>query len=114
MALLHSFEFREAEAAFHQVERDDSKCVIAAWGVALATTERDGANAPPQDLAKGWTELEQWLTVKAGTPREQAYVNAVRAMYEGYATKPGTERWQAYLAHMRALRTQYPESLRLN
>ena len=34
MALLHSFEFREAEAAFRNVEKEDPKCVIAAWGIA--------------------------------------------------------------------------------
>jgi len=30
VALLHSFEFREAEAAFRNVEKEDPKCVIAA------------------------------------------------------------------------------------
>lgn len=80
VALLHSFEFTEAESAFRKVEADDPKCPIAAWGVALATTERSGANAPQKDLAKGWAELQPWLNVKAGTVREQMYVDAVRAM----------------------------------
>jgi tetratricopeptide (TPR) repeat protein len=57
VALLHSFEFREAEAAFRNVEHVDPRCVIAGWGIALSTTERSGANAPQKDLAKGWTEL---------------------------------------------------------
>ena len=111
LALMHSFEFREAEAAFHEVEREDPKCVIAAWGVALSTTEREGANAPAKDLAKGWEELKPWLTVKAGTEREQMYVNAVRAMYEGYTTEPGTKRWDEYLDHMRQLRGKYPDDI---
>jgi hypothetical protein len=46
VALLHSFEFREAEEAFRDVESADPKCVIAAWGIALSATERSGANAP--------------------------------------------------------------------
>ena len=83
LALLHSFEFREAEEVFRTVESADSKCVIAAWGIALSTTERNGANAPQKDLAKGWAELQPWLAIPAGTEREQMYVNAVRAMYEG-------------------------------
>jgi hypothetical protein len=33
LALLHSFEFREAEEAFRAVENNDPKCVIAAWGI---------------------------------------------------------------------------------
>ena len=111
VALLHSFEFREAEASFREVEKEDPKCVIAAWGVALSTTERAGANAPQKDLEKGWAELQSWLTVRAGTDREQMYVDAVRAMYEGYATVPGSKRWGDYLAVMRELRTKYPDDI---
>lgn len=44
VALLHSFEFGEAIGSFEKVEKSDPKCVIAAWGIALATTERSGAN----------------------------------------------------------------------
>lgn len=111
VALLHSFEFREAEVVFREVEKEDPKCVIAAWGVALSTTERAGANAPQKDLAKGWEELKPWFTVGAGTEREQMYVEAVRAMYEGYATVPGSERWQNYLAQMEMLRKRYPNDI---
>jgi tetratricopeptide (TPR) repeat protein len=39
------------------------------------------------------------------------YVNAVRAMYEGYATEPGTKRWDDYLALMRQLRGKYPDDI---
>ena len=111
MALLHSFEFREAESAFRDVEKVDPKCVIAAWGVALSTTERAGANAPQKDLAKGWKELQPWLTVKAGTEREQMYVHAVRAMYEGYSSVPGSKRWSDYLELMRQLHNKYPDDI---
>lgn len=111
VALLHSFEFREAEAAFRTVEHADPECVIAGWGIALSTTERSGANAPPKDLAKGWTELQPWLSIQAGTKREQMYFDAVRAMYEGYATTPGSERWNKYLALMEQLRQQYPNDI---
>lgn len=111
VALLHSFEFREAEEAFHEVERGDPECVIAAWGVALSTTERAGANAPQKDLAKGWAELQPWLSIKARTEREQMYVDAVRAMYQDYATAPGAKRWSNYLFIMRQLRAKYPDDI---
>lgn len=111
VALLHSFEFREAENAFREVERNDPNCVIAAWGVALSTTERAGASASPKALSKGWAELQPWLSIKAGTAREQMYVDAVRAMYQDYATVPITERWSAYLDIMRRLRAKYPKDV---
>jgi hypothetical protein len=65
--------------------------VIAAWGMALATTERSGADAPQKDLAKGWAQLQPWLAIKAGTEREQMYVDAVRAMYESYNKTSGAD-----------------------
>ena len=111
VALLHSFEFEEAESVFREVEKADPKCVIAAWGVALSITERSGANAPGKDLVQGWAELQPWLVIRAGTEREQMYIDAVRAMYEGYATVPGSKRWQDYLTRMSLLHDKYPDDI---
>jgi tetratricopeptide (TPR) repeat protein len=111
LALLHSFEFTEAEAVFREVEKTDPKCAIAAWGVALSITERSGANAPRKELAQGWSELQPWLAIQAGSEREQMYIDAVRAMYEGYETVPGSKRWQDYLTRMRALGDKYPDDI---
>jgi tetratricopeptide (TPR) repeat protein len=111
LALLHSFEFREAEEAFRAVETADPECVIAAWGIALSTTERSGAKAPQKDLAKGWAQLQPWLAIPAGTEREQMYVNAVRAMYEGYDQTSGDDRWHKYLDRMQEIRQKYPDDV---
>jgi tetratricopeptide (TPR) repeat protein len=111
VALLHSFEFTEAEQAFSQVEKDDPKCVIAAWGMALSKTQRTGANAPQKDLAAGWIQLQPWLAIKAGTDREQMYVNAVRAMYEGYDKTSADDRGKKYLAQMEEIRRKYPDDI---
>lgn len=107
-ALLHSFEFSEAEQRFGQVEARDGRCLIAAWGMALAETRRAGANAPQKTLAVGWEKLQPWLKVRAQTAREQMYFNAVRSMYEGYEKTSGAERWKIYLARMAELRRMYP------
>jgi len=111
VALLHSFEFPEAEQAFGQVEKDDPKCVIAAWGMALSKTARSGADAPQKDLAAGWAQLQPWLAVKAGTEREQMYVDAVRDLYKGYDKTPSDVRENKYLAQMEDIRHKYPEDI---
>ena len=111
VALLHSFEFAEAERLFGQVEAQDHRCVIAAWGMALAETGRGGANAPQKTLAAGWKQLQPWLGVRAQTMREQMYFDAVRSMYEGYATTSGEERWRRYLVRMAALWSKYPDDI---
>jgi len=111
VALLHSFEFQEAENAFRNIEKADPHCVVAAWGVALATTERSGANAPEKDLSKGWEELQPWLAVAPHTQREQMYLDAVRAMYEGFPGVSGRTRWADYLSRMETIREKYPDDV---
>lgn len=109
VALLHSFEFSEAEHLFGQVEARDSRCLMAAWGMALAETERGGANAPTKVLVAGWQQLKPWLNVRAQTAREQIYFDAVRSMYEGHEKTSGAERWQRYLTKTADLRSKYPD-----
>jgi tetratricopeptide (TPR) repeat protein len=109
--LLHSFEFKEAERSFRAVEVNDPTCSIAAWGVALAETERSGANAPPQVLVDGWKELQPWLMKPAGSAREQMYLQAVRAMYQDYEHTSPDVRWAGYLSKMEILRRAYPHDL---
>lgn len=109
--LLHSMEFQESERVFRRVESEDSHCVIAAWGVALAETERSGANARESVLKNAWNELQPWLTRRADSEREQMYINAIRAMYDGYQDTSGSVRWSRYLAAMDSIRKKYPKDL---
>jgi len=43
-----------------------------------------------------------------GSERERTYLDAVRAMYEGYQNTPGAVRWDRYLAAMDAIQKKYP------
>ena len=112
--LLHSFEFPQAEERFREVEAADPQCVIAAWGLALAETERSGADAPKKVLETGWAELQPWLKQSAGTKREQMYMLAIKSMFEGYQDTSGSIRWNRYLERMDSLRREYPEDLNAN
>jgi hypothetical protein len=109
--LLHSFEYPQAEENFRKVEAADPHCVIAAWGLAFAETERQGANAPKAVLEKGWKEFQPWLNRPAGSVREQMYLDAVKAMYEGYQDTSGTVRSNRYLAAMDSVRRKYPDDI---
>ena len=111
VALLHSFEFKEAEQAFQNVEENDPACAIAAWGMALANTERLGAGVSPKVLAAGWSQLQPWLLKKPGTEREQMYLDAVRAMYEGYDKTSSSVRGDRYLERMAAIHRRYPDDV---
>ena len=108
IALLHSFEFGEATAAFRTAESGDPTCTIAAWGIALSNTERDGADRPTRFLDSGWKELQPWLSRPAKTEREHMYLDAVSKLYLGHENTSADERWQRYIAAMRQLRSSYP------
>lgn len=79
--------------------------------MALSKTQRSGANAPQKDLAAGWIQLQPWLALRAGTDREQMYVNAVRAMYEGYDKTSADDRGRKYLTQMKEIRRKYPDDI---
>lgn len=108
VALLHSFEFGEATAMFHALESADPTCTIAAWGVALSNTKRQGAYRPVRFLASGWKELQPWLSQPAKSDRERMYLEAVSKLYQGYEDTSGDERWHRYMAAMQQLRSKYP------
>jgi hypothetical protein len=109
IALLHSFEFGEAIGAFHTVEKDDPSCAIAAWGVALSNTGREGPDSPTPVLAAGWKELQPWLSRPYKTQREGLYIDAVSKLYAGYENTSGSERWRRYIAAMQQVRVKYPK-----
>lgn len=111
VALLHSFEFGEAENAFRKAEGADPECVIAAWGVALANTQRSGADLPAAELGVGLKELEPWLKKPPKTEREQMYLAAVSQMYVDYEHTSSDVRWQRYIAAMREVRQKYPDDI---
>ena len=53
MALLHSFEYTEAEKVFAKVIDEDPQCVMAYWGVAMCNFHPLWAPPTSADLEKG-------------------------------------------------------------
>jgi tetratricopeptide (TPR) repeat protein len=82
IALLHSFEYDEAEKMFAKVIDKAPECAMAYWGVAMANFH--SLWAPPNDaeLKKGLKAIELARAVKNKTERESAYIEAI-AKYFG-------------------------------
>src|SRR5262245_46903074 len=83
VALLHSFEFRDAIGGFETVLAADSSCAIAHWGRALAFWGNPFApgiksGKPVQD---GRAAAEAARAAGSPTPRERAYIEAVAELY---------------------------------
>jgi hypothetical protein len=98
VALLHSFEFREAIQGFDVVIASDPKCAMAYWGKAMAYWGNPFApgiksGKPLQDGAAAATQARE---MGAPTPRERGLIEAVAELYRTPETTSQRERTLAY------------------
>jgi len=112
VAMLHSFWFQEADAAFQAVAARDPGCAMAHWGRAMTmwgnimTRISPPAARVPQALA----EVERARGLAAGaTPRERGYIEAVAVLWEGAESAGHLERMQRHEEAMGRLREAHPE-----
>ena len=59
LALLHSFQYDEAEKAFTDAAREDSLCALAYWGKAMALYQQLWNFPDARTLAAGQQDVEQ-------------------------------------------------------
>jgi tetratricopeptide (TPR) repeat protein len=109
--MLHSFWFDEAQRTFEQIAKDDPKCAMAQWGIAMTLLGNPLVGQPLPDArlhdAVNAAERADALAERV-TPRERGYIDATLALYRdvGPDRRP---RLQAYENVMRAVRDQHPE-----
>jgi tetratricopeptide (TPR) repeat protein len=106
VAALHSFWYPVALEEFRAATRIEPDFAMGYWGEAMAYNHPVWGD--PQDTEAAREVLARLPAAPAPTPREQAYLDAVRTLY-GEGDKP--ERDQAYAAAMEALHREYPDDL---
>jgi tetratricopeptide (TPR) repeat protein len=112
VALLHSFWFPQAIAAFEDILKRDPSCAMAHWGIALSQWGNPFAglkNAKTVEMTR--LAIERAKSAGSPTARERAYIDAV-AQLTTDAT-PGTHaaRIGAYEAAMARLTAEYPSDI---
>jgi tetratricopeptide (TPR) repeat protein len=96
VALLHSFAFRDAEAAFRDTMAGDAECGIAGWGIASALIGNTFAVGPnPQQAQTARDAIERGRASKRQTERERNFVEAIAQYYDQYPSKPHPQRMKA-------------------
>lgn len=105
LAALHSFWFEEALDEFRESTRIDPEFVMGYWGEAMSYNHPLWAE---QDTESGRKTLAKIKDSSKTTPRERAYVDAVRALY-GQGDK--LTRDKAYRAAMEKVYRGYPDDL---
>lgn len=99
IALLHSFEYIEAEKAFVQVIDQDPECAMAYWGVAMSIYH--GLWAPPSGevLEKG-SKLLKVAEKLPKSKKAEHYLEAIGAFYQDWETVENQTRKERYAQKM--------------
>ena len=109
LALLHSFQYEEAEEAFAGASRLDPECAFAYWGKAMALYHQlwDFPNA--KTLTEGRHDLEPAQKLGMQDPRVRGYVDAAAVFYQENGRLSPVARVRAYSSAMEKLYADHPD-----
>ena len=107
-ALLHSFEYDEAEKAFAKVINEDPACVMAYWGVAMSNFHALWTPQGQADLEKGSKAIALARSLDQKSERESDYLEAVAAFYADWEKLDHKTRCLKFEKAMEAVYRKYP------
>jgi tetratricopeptide (TPR) repeat protein len=109
VALLHSFWFTEAIAAFNGVLAEDPGCAMAHWGIALSEWGNPFAGLrAPEQVARGRAAIQRAQGTGSPTPREQAYISAAAELFTESEASTQRARTVAYETAMDRVARDHP------
>jgi len=82
IALLHSFEYDEAEKVFAKIIDQAPGCAMAYWGVAMCNFHPLWFPPTPPELQKGSKAAQVARSIEGKTKRESDYIEAIGQFYE--------------------------------
>lgn len=112
VAMLHSFWFDEAQAAFESVAEQDPDCAMAHWGIAMNSWGNPMTRAEPSpDLTLRGEEAVARARDLAddATERERMYIEAAGALYDDHESVGHIQRMRAHEDAMRRVMEAYPD-----
>ncbi|WP_276481057.1 hypothetical protein [Paraflavitalea pollutisoli] len=109
--LLHSFEYEEAEKVFAALIDAEPSCYMAYWGVAMSNFHPLWAPPLPGELKKGAAAIAIARGLKAPTPREGAYLEAIAAFYDDYQQTEHRTRTARFELAMDKIQAAFPEDI---
>ena len=110
VAMQHSFFFPETVKAFSAIAEKEPSCAMAYWGIAISQRPNPLVGPFPGDVLKrGWEAIEKARAASQKTGREIAWIEALAAYYQDYATVPQQRRTANYEAAMARLWARDPD-----
>ena len=108
-ALLHLFQFADAETGYRGIIEQDPDCAIAYWGVAMSRL-RNPLYAWPSssDVAIARRALAEAATARVASARERAYVAALAKLFDTDSGRDWQDRERDYADAMGGVAAAYP------
>jgi len=109
VAMLHSFEYEDAETTFADVARREPNCAMAYWGEAASYYHPHWQPPDAAHLKLGREASERAVVIGGKTPREQEYITAIAGYYRESERLDSRTRALNYQKAMEHLYTAYPD-----
>ena len=111
VALLHSFQYEEAENAFTALARANPDMGMASWGIAMCNYHPIWGPTTRADFERGRVAAAHAAILSAPTERERDYIRAVGMYYENADRLDAASRRSAYELTMARLHAHYPKDI---
>ncbi|MBC7829961.1 MAG: tetratricopeptide repeat protein [Chitinophagaceae bacterium] len=108
IALLHSFEYDEAEKVFAKIIDEDPECAMAYWGVAMSNYHPLWAPPTLPELEKGAKAIAIAQSLTKKSKKESAYIDAIGLFYKDWNKTDHRTRAVNFEKAMEKLHTDYP------
>ena len=110
VSLLHHMTYMGAEKVFDDALRADPDCVLAYWGIAMTYLHPLWPDVTSTaHMARAMELITKAEAIGAKTPREAAYLRAIKTYYENAADHTERERLTAYDAAWKKVYQDFPE-----
>jgi len=109
IALLHSFEYDEAEKVFAKIIDQKPDCAMAYWGVAMCNYHPLWTPPGEAELKKGAKAIEIARSISKKSDREAEYIDAISAFYKDWNKVDHPTRCINFEKGMEKVYSHYPE-----
>lgn len=109
VALLHSFWYEQAETTFEQIAKDDPRCAMAHWGIAMSLWHELWNRPDAATIKRGLSEASIASAFSPKTDRERDYIAAINAFYSGSDKRKYQKRARAYSKAMQKVYRRNPD-----
>ncbi len=108
LALLHSFEYDEAEKVFARIIAENPNCALAYWGVAMSNFHPLWTPPSEAELRKGQRAIRFARALPRPSDRDADYLAAIAAYYQDWEQAEHRTRCLRFEKAMEKLAADYP------